>query len=139
MSQFDLTDDQKAIQEVARRFTAEAITPHAARWDAEHHYPKDVVQAAAALGFGSIYVSEAGGGIGLGRLEAALIMEAMAYGCPSTSAFISIHNMAAWMIDCFGGGPDRQLLPHRTGIGIGCGGAEDARGQGWRSLCGERF
>ena len=48
MSQFDLTDDQKAIQEVARRFTAEAITPHAARWDAEHHYPKDVVQAAAA-------------------------------------------------------------------------------------------
>ena len=103
MSQFDLTDDQKAIQEVARRFTAEAITPHAARWDAEHHYPKDVVQAAAALGFGSIYVSEAGGGIGLGRLEAALIMEAMAYGCPTTSAFISIHNMAAWMIDCFGG------------------------------------
>jgi len=102
MSQFDLTDDQKAIQEVARRFTAEAITPHAARWDETHHYPKDVVQAAAALGFGSIYVSEAGGGIGLGRLEAALIMEAMAYGCPSTSAFISIHNMAAWMIDCFG-------------------------------------
>ena len=103
MSQFDLTDDQKAIQEAARRFTAEAITPHAARWDADHHYPKDVVQAAAALGFGAIYVSEAGGGIGLGRLEAALIMEAMAYGCPSTSAFISIHNMAAWMIDCFGG------------------------------------
>ncbi|MFZ4380953.1 MAG: acyl-CoA dehydrogenase family protein, partial [Sandarakinorhabdus sp.] len=58
----------------------------------------------AALGFGAIYVSEAGGGIGLGRLEAALIMEAMAHGCPSTSAFISIHNMAAWMIDCFGGG-----------------------------------
>ena len=74
MSQFDLTDDQKAIQEAARRFTAEAITPHAARWDAEHHYPKDVVQAAAGLGFGAIYVSEASGGIGLGRLEAALIM-----------------------------------------------------------------
>jgi alkylation response protein AidB-like acyl-CoA dehydrogenase len=105
MTQFDLTDDQKAIQEAARRFTAEAITPHAARWDEDHHYPKDVVQAAAALGFGAIYVSEAGGGIGLGRLEAALIMEAMAHGCPSTSAFISIHNMAAWMVDCFGG-PD---------------------------------
>ena len=102
MSQFDLTDDQKAIQEAARRFTAEAITPHAARWDEQHHYPKDVVQAAAGLGFGAIYVSEASGGIGLGRLEAALIMEAMAHGCPSTSAFISIHNMAAWMIDCFG-------------------------------------
>ncbi len=102
MTQFDLTDDQKAIQEVARRFTAEAITPHAARWDEDHHYPKDVVQAAARLGFGAIYVSEASGGIGLGRLEAALIMEAMAHGCPSTSAFISIHNMAAWMVDCYG-------------------------------------
>ena len=73
MSQFDLTDNQKAIQEVARRFTAEAITPHAARWDAEHHYPKDVVQAAAALGFGSIYVSEAGGGIGLGQVQRPLL------------------------------------------------------------------
>jgi alkylation response protein AidB-like acyl-CoA dehydrogenase len=101
--QFALNDDQRAIQEAAARFTAEQITPHASRWDEEHHYPKDVVQAAAALGFGAIYVSEASGGIGLGRLEAALIMEAMAYGCPSTSAFISIHNMAAWMIDAFGG------------------------------------
>jgi len=100
--QFALNDDQRAIQEAAARFTAEQITPHASRWDEEHHYPKDVVQAAAALGFGAIYVSEASGGIGLGRLEAALIMEAMAYGCPSTSAFISIHNMAAWMIDAFG-------------------------------------
>ena len=102
MSQFELNDDQKAIQEAARRFTADQITPFAADWDERHHYPKDVVQAAAALGFGAIYVSEASGGIGLGRLEAALIMEAMAHGCPSTSAFISIHNMAAWMIDCYG-------------------------------------
>jgi alkylation response protein AidB-like acyl-CoA dehydrogenase len=101
--QFELNTDQRAIQEAAARFTAEAITPHAARWDEEHHYPKNVVQAAATLGFGAIYVSEASGGIGLGRLEAALIMEAMAYGCPSTSAFISIHNMAAWMIDAYGG------------------------------------
>lgn len=102
MSQFDLTEDQRAIQEVAQRFTADAITPHAARWDEAHHFPRDVVKAAADLGFGGIYVSEEGGGIGLGRLEAALIMEAMAYGCPSTSAFISIHNMATWMIDRFG-------------------------------------
>lgn len=101
--QFDLTEDQIAIQEMARRFTADAITPFAARWDEEHIFPRDVVKAAAELGFGSIYVSEESGGIGLGRLEAALIMEAMAYGCPSTSAFISIHNMAAWMIDRFGG------------------------------------
>jgi alkylation response protein AidB-like acyl-CoA dehydrogenase len=102
-SQFDLTDDQREIQELARRFTADAITPHAAGWDEHHIFPRDTVRAAAALGFGAIYVSEGSGGIGLGRLEAALIMEAMAYGCPSTSAFISIHNMAAWMIDTFGG------------------------------------
>ncbi len=101
--QFDLTDDQRAIQEMAQRFTADAITPFAAEWDEKHIFPRDTIRAAAELGFGGIYVSEASGGIGLGRLEAALIMEAMAYGCPSTSAFISIHNMAAWMIDRFGG------------------------------------
>jgi alkylation response protein AidB-like acyl-CoA dehydrogenase len=101
--QFQLTDDQLAIQEVARRFTADAITPHAAEWDEKHIFPRDTIQKSAELGFGAIYVSEESGGIGLGRLEAALIMEAMAYGCPSTSAFISIHNMAAWMIDRFGG------------------------------------
>ena len=101
--QFELTDDQQAIQEMARRFTADAITPFAAQWDEEHEFPRATVKAAAELGFASIYVSEESGGIGLGRVEAALIMEAMAYGCPSTSAFISIHNMATWMIDAFGG------------------------------------
>jgi alkylation response protein AidB-like acyl-CoA dehydrogenase len=102
MTQFDLTDDQRAIQEMAQKFTADAITPHAAEWDEKHIFPRDTIKAAAELGFASIYVSEESGGIGLGRLEAALIMEAMAYGCPSTSAFISIHNMASWMIDTFG-------------------------------------
>ncbi|MEG3155443.1 acyl-CoA dehydrogenase family protein [Sphingomonas sp. RB1R13] len=102
MSQFDLTEDQRAIQDMARKFTADEITPHAAEWDEKHIFPRATIRAAAELGFGSIYVSEQSGGIGLGRLEAALIMEAMAYGCPSTSAFISIHNMAAWMIDRFG-------------------------------------
>ncbi|HYJ81526.1 MAG TPA: acyl-CoA dehydrogenase family protein [Allosphingosinicella sp.] len=102
MSQFDLTDEQRQIQEMARSFTADAITPHAAEWDEKHIFPRDTIREAAGLGFGSIYVSEESGGIGLGRLEAALIMEAMAYGCPSTSAFISIHNMASWMIDRFG-------------------------------------
>jgi len=101
-NQFELTDDQIAIQDMARKFTADAITPHAAEWDEKSHYPVDVWKAAGELGFGAIYVSEESGGTGLGRLEAALIMEAMAYGCPATSAFISIHNMAAWMIDCFG-------------------------------------
>lgn len=101
--QFALTDDQIAIQDMARRFTADAITPFAAQWDEDHAFPRETVKAAAELGFAAIYVSEESGGIGLGRLEAALIMEAMAYGCPTTSAFISIHNMAAWMIDTFGG------------------------------------
>ena len=101
--QFQLTEDQLAIQEMARRFTADRITPFAAQWDEDHHYPKDVWKAAGELGFGAIYVAEENGGIGLGRLEAALIMEAMAYGCPATSAYISIHNMATWMIERFGG------------------------------------
>lgn len=101
--QFALTDDQIAIQEMARRFTADAITPFAAQWDEDHMFPRETIKAAAELGFASIYVSEESGGIGLGRLDSALIMEAMAYGCPSTSAFISIHNMASWMIDRFGG------------------------------------
>ncbi|OYY67565.1 MAG: acyl-CoA dehydrogenase [Sphingomonadales bacterium 17-56-6] len=101
-NQFELTEDQVAIQDMARRFTADAITPYAAGWDEKSHYPVDVWKAAGDVGFGGIYVSEEAGGTGLGRLEAALIMEAMAYGCPTTSAFISIHNMAAWMIDCFG-------------------------------------
>lgn len=100
--QFELTEDQLAIQEAARKFTADRITPFAAEWDEKHIFPRDTIKEAADLGFAAIYVSEESGGIGLGRLEAALIMEAMAYGCPSTSAFISIHNMASWMIDCFG-------------------------------------
>jgi alkylation response protein AidB-like acyl-CoA dehydrogenase len=101
-NQFDLTEDQHAIRCLARRFTDDAITPHAAEWDADHIFPRETIRASADLGFGAIYVSKEAGGIGLGRLEAALIMEAMAYGCPSTSAFISIHNMASWMIDRFG-------------------------------------
>jgi alkylation response protein AidB-like acyl-CoA dehydrogenase len=111
-TQFDLTDEQRQIQEMARAFTADAISPHAAEWDEKHIFPRDTIRQAAELGFGSIYVSEESGGIGLGRLEAALIMEAMAYGCPSTSAFISIHNMAAWMIDRFGSaGVREKYLP----------------------------
>ena len=111
-NQFELTDEQRAIQETARKFTADAITPFAAGWDEHLTFPRETIEAAAALGFGGIYVSEESGGIGLGRLEAALIMEAMSYGCPSTSAFISIHNMATWMIDCFGSADmKRRYLP----------------------------
>ncbi|WP_107718906.1 MULTISPECIES: acyl-CoA dehydrogenase family protein [unclassified Novosphingobium] len=100
--QFALTDDQLVIQEMARRFTQEAIVPYAAKWDDEHSFPRETILAAGGLGFGAIYVSEESGGSALSRLDAALIMEAMAYGCPATSAFISIHNMGAWMMDAFG-------------------------------------
>src|ERR1700760_3700380 len=98
MTQFDLTDDQLQIQEMARKYTADAITPFAAEWDEKHIFPRDTIREAAELGFGAIYVSEESGGIGLGRLEAALIFEAMAYGCPSTRALISIPKMSAGMI-----------------------------------------
>lgn len=116
-TQFDLTDEQREIQDLARKFTADAITPHAAEWDENHAFPRDTIKAAAELGFAAIYVSEEMGGIGLGRLEAALIMEAMAYGCPSTSAFISIHNMASWMIDRFGSQTVKdKYLPQLVGM-----------------------
>ncbi len=101
-TQFELTDEQLQIQEMARAFTADAIAPHAAEWDEKSIFPRDTIKSAAELGFAAIYVSEESGGVALGRLEAALIMEAMAYGCVPTSAFISIHNMATWMIDRFG-------------------------------------
>ncbi len=115
--QFQLNEDQLAIQDMARRFTADNITPHAAEWDEQHIFPRAVIKSTAELGFGAIYVSEESGGIGLGRLEAALIMEAMAYGCPATSAFISIHNMAAWMIDTFGGESVKaKYLPDLIGM-----------------------
>lgn len=100
--QFAINQDQQAIVDMARRFTAEEITPHAAHWDEHCIFPRETLRKAASLGFGGIYIDEEHGGSGLTRIEAALVMEAMAYGCPSTSAFISIHNMVTWMIDSFG-------------------------------------
>jgi alkylation response protein AidB-like acyl-CoA dehydrogenase len=101
-AQFNLNEDQLAIVEAARRFTADAITPNAAKWDEHGHFPRDVLLAAGEMGFGSIYVSERSGGIGLSRIEAALVIEALAYGCAATASFISIHNMGAAMIDRYG-------------------------------------
>ena len=140
MSQFDLTDDQRQIQEMAQqvhRRRDHAASPPSGTRSISSRATRSA--QAAELGFGSIYVSEESGGIGLGRLEAALIMEAMAYGCPSTSAFISIHNMASWMIDRFGSadgqgeisplddpdGADRLLLPDRARLGLRRRGAQD--------------
>jgi alkylation response protein AidB-like acyl-CoA dehydrogenase len=99
---FELSEDQRAFQAMARQFAAEQMAPHAARWDAEHIFPEEALRAAAALGFGGIYVREDVGGAGLGRLDATVIFEELAAGCTSTAAYISIHNMAAWMIDRFG-------------------------------------
>jgi len=102
MSQFALAEDQIAIRDMAREFAAEKLSPHALDWDEKRHFPKDVIRETAALGMSGIYVSEAAGGTGLGRLEAALIFEALAEGCPAISAYLSIHNMVAWMVDRYG-------------------------------------
>ncbi len=99
---FNLTDDQRAIQDMARRFAADEIAPHAAQWDEDYIFPRDTLKKAAELGFAAMYVSPENGGVGLTRLDAALVMEALSYACPSTAAFISIHNMVSWMIDGFG-------------------------------------
>src|SRR3546814_19689673 len=93
--QFQLTDDQLAIQDMARTFTADAITPFAAEWDEKGHFPRDVINQAAELGFAAIYVNEESGGIGLGRLAAARIMEDRSCGCPATSHFISLLNISS--------------------------------------------
>jgi len=99
---FALSEEQQAIQDMARRFAADELAPHSAAWDEEKHFPLDVIKKSAALGLAGIYTSEDVGGSGLGRLDAVLIFEALSQGCTSTAAFISIHNMCTWMIDRFG-------------------------------------
>ena len=108
MTLFALPEDQVAVRDMARAFAAEKLAPHAVRWDEEKHFPIDVMREAAALGMGGIYVGEDVGGSGLTRLDAAVIFEALATGCPTVSAYISIHNMSAWMIDRFGSDEQRR-------------------------------
>ncbi len=98
---FGLTEEQEAIQEMARRFAADELAPHTAEWDEKHHFPIDVIKKSAELGLAGIYTRDDVGGSGLGRLDAALIFEALSEGCTSTAAYISIHNMCTWMIDRF--------------------------------------
>ncbi len=115
--EFSLTEEQRAIQETARAFAEREFRPNAARWDEECIFPVEALRAAAALGFAGIYVKEDVGGSGLGRLDAALIFEELAAGCVSTSAYLSIHNMAAWMIDRFGNEAQRRrFLPKLTSM-----------------------
>ncbi len=112
---FTLSDDQRAIQDMARAFAAAELAPNSARWDEEKHFPVDVMRQAAALGFGGIYVQEDVGGSGLKRLDAAIIFEELSRGDVAVAAFISIHNMASWMIDRFGSDAlRRRFLPRLT-------------------------
>jgi len=112
---FNLTDDQRAIEDAARAFAAAELAPHSARWDEEKHFPVDVLRKAAELGFAGLYVGEDVGGSALSRLDASIVFEQLSYGDVSTAAFISIHNMASWMIDRFGSDDLRKrYLPRLT-------------------------
>jgi alkylation response protein AidB-like acyl-CoA dehydrogenase len=112
---FSLTEDQRAIEDAARAFAAEELAPHSARWDEEKHFPVDVLRKAAELGFAGLYVSEDVGGSALNRLDASIVFEQLSYGDVATAAFISIHNMASWMIDRFGSDElRRKYLPRLT-------------------------
>jgi len=112
---FSLTDDQRAIEDAARAFAAAELAPHSARWDEEKIFPVEVMRQAAALGFGGLYVAEDVGGSALGRLDASIVFEQLSYGDVATAAFISIHNMASWMIDRFGSEAlRRKYLPRLT-------------------------
>ena len=109
---FELSEQQRAIKDTARAFAHGEMMPLARQWDEEEVFPAETLRQAAALGFGGIYVSADLGGSALSRLDAALIFEELAQGCPSTAAYISIHNMVAWMIDAYGAGELRtRLLP----------------------------
>jgi len=99
---FQLSEEQIAIQDMARQFATEEMLPHAEKWDDEMIFPVEALRDAAALGLAGIYCGEEHGGSGLGRLDSTIIFEELASACPSTAAYISIHNMCAWMIDSFG-------------------------------------
>lgn len=114
-----LSEEQVMIQDMARRFAENKLAPHTSDWDQEKFFPVETIKETATLGFGGIYVGEDVGGSALGRLDAALIFEQLSYGDVSTAAFISIHNMASWMIDTFGSDDQRKAwLPKLTGMDL---------------------
>ena len=109
---FALNEEQRALQDMAATFAADRLAPHAVEWDRTHHFPVDVMREGAALGMGGITIAEEHGGSALTRLDAALIFEALAAGCPTIAAYMSIHNMAAGMIQRFGNAAQHaQFLP----------------------------
>lgn len=110
-----LSEDQQAFRDTAREFAQGEMAPYAAGWDDDSIFPVETLRKAAELGFAGIYVRDDVGGSGLGRLDAAVIFEELAAACPSTAAFISIHNMASWMIDTWGNDDQRhRWLPALT-------------------------
>jgi alkylation response protein AidB-like acyl-CoA dehydrogenase len=112
---FSLNEDERAIEDVARRFSKDRLAPFAAEWDETSHFPVDRLREAAQLGFAGIYVKSDVGGSEMSRLDAAIIMEELSAGCTSTAAFISIHNMASWMIDRYASEAQRRrFLPSLT-------------------------
>lgn len=114
---FDLTEDQLAFREAAKAFAEKAMAPHAAKWDAEHLFPVEVIREAGEMGFCGIYTPEAEGGLGLSRLDTSVIVEELAAACPSTAAYITIHNMATWMVAKFGSADIRKLIAPRMASG----------------------
>ncbi|MDQ6433056.1 isobutyryl-CoA dehydrogenase [Mesorhizobium sp. LHD-90] len=116
-TQFDLSEDQRAIKEMAEAFAADRVAPNALDWDRNKHFPVDVIKETGPLGFGGIYVRDDVGGSGLKRLDAVLVFEALSRACPGYASFISIHNMGAWMIDRFGSEEQRQrFVPKLTAM-----------------------
>ncbi|MCL1052090.1 acyl-CoA dehydrogenase family protein [Shewanella abyssi] len=99
---FNLNDDQRQFAELASQFSREELAPFASKWDKEHHFPKDVIQKAGELGFCSLYSPESEGGMGLSRLDSSIIFEQLSMGCTATTAMLTIHNMATWMVTSFG-------------------------------------
>ena len=99
---FDLNSDQKHYRDLAKSFSDKELKPNAAEWDKEAFFPKETLMKAGELGFLSLYVDTNLGGMGLGRLDASIVFEQLAQGCTSTTAFMTIHNMAIWMVSKFG-------------------------------------
>lgn len=98
---FELTEEQRLLVDSARAFAARELAPHAADWDRDHHFPVDVIKRAAEQGYLALYLKEEDGGLGLSRLSSSLIFEQLSAGCVATTAFLTIHNMASWMLASF--------------------------------------
>lgn len=99
---FNFTEDQQAFAETAKQFAEQELAPNAAKWDKEHYFPKEVIQKAGELGFCGLYTPEDAGGLGLSRLDTSIIFEQLSMGCTATTAMMTIHNMATWMIATWG-------------------------------------